>query len=202
MNPESAGFIIVDGLDEAAGAAEQITIPRLLSQALPEFPSWLKLVITTRRDDRVPRFLSADRYILSGTGAEQKDDLRQYVERRFLEPTLHNQCADEAHRRRVISALVERSLGNFQYATTVLDELARGRLKSDQIGSLPASLADLMMIALMHGFRKARISKSRAPSLPFCWPRANRSTECSSRSSPASTGPQCCDRHSTSSACS
>ena len=143
MNPESAGYIIVDGLDEAAGAAEQITIPRLLSQALPDFPSWLKLAITTRRDDRVPRFLSADHYTLSGTGTEQKDDLRLYIERRFLEPALHDQCVEEAHRRRVIHALVERSLGNFQYATTVLDELAVGRLKPDQIGSLPASLADL-----------------------------------------------------------
>jgi hypothetical protein len=143
MNPGSPGYIIVDGLDEAAGAPLALTIPRLLSQALADFPSWLKLVITTRRDDRVPRFLSADHYVLSGAGAEQKEDLRQYIERRFSEPALRSRCDNEAELPRIIDALVERSLGNFQYATTVLDELIAGRLRPDQVGSLPASLADL-----------------------------------------------------------
>lgn len=137
------GYIVVDGLDEAAGAATQVTIPRLLSQALEDFPSWLKLVITARRDDRVPRFASAERYVLTGEAAEQKEDLRCFIERRLLDPALRSVCRDDGQQRRLAQTLVERSAGNFQYARTVLDELASGRLQPEQVGGLPASLADL-----------------------------------------------------------
>src|ERR1700730_8722575 len=42
-------YVIVDALDEAAlpsvdGAASQISIPRLLANAIDKFPPWLKLV--------------------------------------------------------------------------------------------------------------------------------------------------------------
>jgi len=137
------GYIIIDGLDEAVGAATSVTIPQLLARALPDFPSWLKLVVTTRRDDRVPRFQTAERCLLAGSIAEQNRDLRQYVESRFAEPALVASCADDAERKHLIDSVVERSAGNFQYTITVLNELASGLLSPGLIDSLPASLAAL-----------------------------------------------------------
>lgn len=143
LDSAKVGYIVVDGLDEAAGAGSQVTIPRLLSHALADFPRWLKLVVTARRDDRVPRFASAERYVLTGEAEEQKQDLRQFIERRCLDPALRGVCHDEGEQHRLVQAVIERSVGNFQYARTVFDELASGRLQPEKVGTLPASLADL-----------------------------------------------------------
>jgi hypothetical protein len=142
MSADGVGYIIVDALDEAAGGAADTSIPELLSRTLDRFPSWLKLVVTTRRDDRITGFTSAERCIVTASTAEQRKDLHQYVVRRLPE-AMHGQLAVGAASSKVIDALVERSSGNFQYANLVLNELASGQLQSDQVGALPASLAAL-----------------------------------------------------------
>jgi hypothetical protein len=135
-------YIIVDALDEAMGRADT-PIPELLAEQLCRFPPWLKLLVTTRRDERVPRFQSARRCGLTGSEAEQQDDVKQYVERRLAEPELSARFAGEQPRRRVVMDIVQRSTGNFQYAAMVLDELSRGTLDISEIDRLPGSLADL-----------------------------------------------------------
>jgi hypothetical protein len=139
---EGTYYLIIDALDEAMGRAD-MSIPELLSQELVHFPAWLKLVVTTRRDDRVPRFQSAKRCRLAESEARQRDDLRLFIERRLTEPDLRSRFADEETRRRAVSDIVQRSAGNFQYAAMVLDELSRGVLDIGAIDRLPGSLADL-----------------------------------------------------------
>ena len=51
--PPSPRYIVVDALDEAMDSGATTTIPQLLAGALDEFPSWLKLMVTTRPHDRV-----------------------------------------------------------------------------------------------------------------------------------------------------
>jgi hypothetical protein len=146
---DGAHYLIVDALDEAAavadGTASEMSIPQLLSQALGDFPLWLKLVVTTRRDDRVvPRFQQAERCFLGESIAAQREDLRQYVEDRVADPLLRAGLgADEAGRRRAVAIIAERSAGNFQYAATVLDELRGGALAVGEIDHLPAELVAL-----------------------------------------------------------
>ncbi len=145
---DGAHYIIVDALDEAAAVADgtaEMSIPQLLSQALGDFPPWLKLVVTTRRDDRiVPRFQQAERCLLGASLAAQREDLRQYVEDRMADLLLGARLgADEAGHRRTVATIAERSAGNFQYAATVLDELRGGTLAVGEIDRLPAELVAL-----------------------------------------------------------
>jgi len=142
-------YILVDALDEAIGAVSgdgsQMSIPRLLAQAIDEFPPWLKLIATTRRDDRVlPLFQHAERCFLGGGVAEQRDDLRNYVERRLAELDLGAPAGtDEPARRAAVATIAERSAGNFQYADTVLGEMRSGDLRLDEIDRLPRELGNL-----------------------------------------------------------
>jgi TIR domain/AAA ATPase domain len=140
-------YIIVDALDEAVETAAPggTSIPRLLSEAIPVFPQWLKLVVTSRPHDRVlPLFQSAEQCLLGASVGKQQEDLRNYLSSRLSAPKLKAALASSsATRDRAIATLAERSAGNFRYAEMVLDELSSGTLAADQIDRLPKSLAGL-----------------------------------------------------------
>jgi hypothetical protein len=139
-------YIIVDALDEAAlpsvdRAASQISIPRLLANATDKFPPWLKLVVTSRPIDEVRRaFHMAEQRLLGASVAEQLQDVEEYLRRRVGEPPLSERIADK---QKLVTAVTQRSAGNFQYAKTVLDGLDGGKLAPDNIDTLPESLAGL-----------------------------------------------------------
>ena len=140
-------YILVDALDEAVGGPEdagQISIPRLLAQASDEFPPWLRVVATTRRDNRVlPLFQHAERCFLGAAVAAQRDDVRGYVERRFAELNLTDRLGSSAAGDQTAAKIAERAAGNFQYADTVLNELRGGELHLDELDHLPAELGNL-----------------------------------------------------------
>ncbi len=141
-------YILVDALDEAVGGPEtgnQITIPQLLAQASEDFPPWLKLIATTRRDGRVlPLFQNAERCFLGEAVAAQRADVLSYVEQRFAELSLGSVPGlPEADRGRAAATLAERAAGNFQYADTVLNELRNGECELGELDHLPAELGNL-----------------------------------------------------------
>jgi hypothetical protein len=140
-----ARCIVVDALDEAVNEPNrEISVPQLLSQALDQFPPWLKLIATTRRDQQVlTQFQGVDQCFLGASIDAQQQDLRQYVESRFAQPELRKQCPNEAERLRIAKAIAEHSEGNFQYAAMVLDELRDGKLALDDINHLPPGLSKL-----------------------------------------------------------
>jgi hypothetical protein len=145
---ERTHYILVDALDEAADRAHsdgQITIPQLLAQASEEFPSWLKLIGTTRRDGRVlPLFQNAERCFLGGAVAAQRNDVRAYVERRFAELGLDEQAGPgETGRNQAVASIAERAAGNFQYADAVLAEVRSGDLHLGELNHLPKELGSL-----------------------------------------------------------
>ncbi len=140
-------YIVVDALDEAVETAAPggTSIPRLLSEAMPMFPRWLKLMATSRPHDRVlPLFQSAEECRLGESVGKQREDLRSYLGKRLSAPKLDATLAgSSATRGRTLDALAERSAGNFRYAEMVLDELSAGTLAADEIDRLPKSLAGL-----------------------------------------------------------
>jgi hypothetical protein len=146
IDMDAPRIILVDGLDEAidrsAAAAE--TIPGLLSQALANFPDWLKLIATTRPHDRVLAMFQAGEQFALGDDEAQLRDVRKYVDWRLSGPRLAAALEGLAvPRDQLADALAERSAGNFQYVEMVLDELAAGTLAGAAIGGLPRSLAGL-----------------------------------------------------------
>jgi hypothetical protein len=142
---KSARYIVVDALDEAAATSITMSIPQLLAEAIDEFPSWLKLMVTTRPHDRIlPIFQSAQRRHLGESLGVQREDVRCYITERFAEPKRSMLVGPEVDTRaRTIDAIVEQSGGNFKYAEMVLDELGHGTLALDELGRLPSSLAGL-----------------------------------------------------------
>src|SRR5207244_1884734 len=86
----------------------------------------------------------AERCFLGASVVDQKEDLRQYIVRRFADPQLGGRLGlDQTEIDRSIAIVAERSAGNFQYAETVLTELRSGALAVDQIDGLPSELAAL-----------------------------------------------------------
>jgi TIR domain len=142
---KSARYIVVDALDEAAGTSATTSIPQLLAEAMDEFPSWLKLIVTTRPHDRIlPIFQFAQRFHLGESVGAQREDVRRYIVNRFAEAKLSGLVGlDATARSRTISTIVEQSGGNFKYAEMVLDELDHGALAHDELDRLPSSLAGL-----------------------------------------------------------
>ena len=145
---EGTRYILVDALDEAVGGPEtgnQITIPQLLAQASEDFPPWLKLIATTRRDGRVlPLFQNAERCFLGEGVVAQREDVLQYVQRRFAEFDLGSALgSSDTDRRQAVAAIAERAAGNFQYADTVLNELRNGECELDELDHLPVELGNL-----------------------------------------------------------
>jgi hypothetical protein len=141
-------YILVDALDEAVAGAdsgEALTIVQLLARAIGEFPPWLKLIATTRRDDRVlPLFQDADRCFIGGAVAAQQEDLRNYIGQRFSELSLGAQIGlDERAQDRAVAMIADRAAGNFQYADTVISELRSGELHLDELDHLPKELGNL-----------------------------------------------------------
>jgi hypothetical protein len=143
VNPLSAlpdlglRYILVDALDEglqATSAHRSISIPQLLARALPDFPPWLKLVATTRRDDRVEAlFHDAEIIRLSADDPLQREDVAAFLDKHFPD------TADKALSR----AAIDRSAGNFLYAQQVADAVDRGAIGLAEIDALPRGLGAL-----------------------------------------------------------
>jgi TIR domain/AAA ATPase domain len=145
LSSKSARYAVIDALDEAVSTSAATSIPQLMAEAIDEFPSWLKLIVTTRPHDRIlPIFQFARRCHLGESVGAQREDVRRYIAKRVAEPKLSAVVGlDATARSRTISTIVEQSGGNFKYAEMVLDELGHGALLLDELGRLPNSLAGL-----------------------------------------------------------
>jgi TIR domain/NACHT domain len=135
--------IAVDALDEADAISVPVSIPVLLSAALPAFPRWLKLLVTTRPEQRVQRlFDGAETCVLGLDNHDHVGDLRTFVASRLERPALSG-VIGPAERERAATRIATSAAGNFQYADRVLDALANGEIASENLGQLPRSLGKL-----------------------------------------------------------
>jgi hypothetical protein len=129
-------YIVVDALDEAVnvrGGGQGMTIPRLLTEGLPDFPPWLKLVVTSRRDDRLRAlFAAAETIILGADDPAQRADIAAYLAKRFSQPGISVPAATTA-------TIGDRSAGNFLYARQVANAVIDGELSD--IDRLPIGLS-------------------------------------------------------------
>jgi hypothetical protein len=155
VNPLSAlpdlglRYILVDALDEAlqaASAHRSISIPQLLARALPDFPPWLKLIVTTRRDERITTlFQNAEIVRLSSDDPLQREDVAAFLERHL--PVATDKSLGQA--------AINRSAGNFLYARQVADAVDRGEIGLADIDTLPRDLSALYARAFYQHFPDA-----------------------------------------------
>lgn len=129
-------FILVDALDEASlleDAESKLTIVRLLRQHLGEFPPWLRLLATTRPDDR-DVIDNAYEFLLDANDPRNKQDVEQYVQARLASAPESVRSAD------FVGVLVERSECNVLYLRFVTEAILHGRDYGRDIEKLPRGL--------------------------------------------------------------
>jgi hypothetical protein len=162
LYPDETAVVLIDALDEAKRGAEvriQDVIPRAGDA---DFPSNLRLLMTSRRGDHLAEFADRDQLYLDdrarGYWQASQDDTRRYVRRRLAEPPLadavRDWAAEEADTFR--EDLVRYGDGNFLYLQFVLAEAAaaaeRGDLRELRV---PAELDEI--------YRAFAIAKIRHP---------------------------------------
>jgi hypothetical protein len=149
-------YIVVDGLDEALsaqGGQGATSIPFLLARALTDFPPWLKLAVTTRRDGRLNTlFRDAEHIRLADDDPRQRRDVASFIANQMTA----SQTAGAARTAAIGAAIEARSAGNFLYAQQVVEALGRGDIELHEIDALPRGLEALFARKFLQHFPDAQ----------------------------------------------
>lgn len=130
----NAGLIVIDALDESQ-ASDGSGIADLLARQGMELPSWLRILATTRPENKLMSLLAHLRPRKLDTDDQRnRQDLAEYYQRELasFEPT-------EA----TIEALVEKSEGIFLYARYVSEEIKLKNLSLECLDEFPKGLGGI-----------------------------------------------------------
>jgi len=141
--PDGIRYLLIDALDEALTLGEgQLNIVTLLSTRLDQFPAWLRIVATTRREPDVLNRLSGLRAAsIDAHRQDNLDDIDRFIEARLQTPNLAERLAAS----RVPLATVQRELrdkadGNFLYVSQALQDIERDNYSFSRLDELPQGL--------------------------------------------------------------
>ena len=166
INRDEKLLLVLDGLDEASRfdfkdgvwrsllAEDNLFVSHLnthtdsnenytgcnLVDVFRELPPWLGVVITSRPDEHLKTVLEEfNPMILTAEDDKNREDLRRWV---AAHPLIKLKPTEEQDA--LVSALLDRSAGNFRYAQTALQTLShQGGFTIADIKSLPTSLSSL-----------------------------------------------------------
>ena len=150
--PRVNWYIVIDALDECLTQSETShSIVYLLNNKLPRFPSWLKLVLTSRNESTVS--LHSDkitRLVIDPEDPRNIDDIELFLSTKFYQ--------DSSFLRRVkfwfgdsgiekttklISVLLSKSQGNFLFVKEMLHHWETSRVARRDPYALPETLGEL-----------------------------------------------------------
>lgn len=141
--PDGIRYLLIDALDEALTLGEgQLNVVTLLSPRMDQFPAWLRIVATTRREPDVLNRLSGLR--AASINAHRQDnlnDIDEFIAARLDSPNL----AERLTASRVPLATVQRTLrekayGNFLYVSQALQDIERDNYSFSRLNELPQGL--------------------------------------------------------------
>lgn len=137
-SPEAPQILIVDGLDEAL-TDEVETIVDVLVTHTPDFPDWLRVLTTTRPDERILQRLRSERcLVLDADSPENRGDVREYIGNKLEAEVFGETAAPGTIPRDRALMLVENACdGNFLVAKLLTDALTSGDV---QIGDLDSAV--------------------------------------------------------------
>lgn len=144
-------FIVLDALDECLSHDEtSYSIIYLLQNKINRFPSWLKLIITSRNQSDVSlRSSKIKKVIIDPDEARNLEDIEIFIMTRLYQESpllwrVRSWFGDDSveSTSKLAAELLSKSQGNFQYVTEVLHhwEISRHELKDAY--ALPRTLAD------------------------------------------------------------
>jgi WD40 repeat protein/serine/threonine protein kinase len=142
---EGTYLVVVDGLDEGAAPGGPGTIARLLQERLGDFPPWLRLVLSARKDPDVLDLFSRTRvHEIETDRPGNLADVAEYVAAKFHQPEwaarFRNAGVDPQTTARLIC---HKSEGNFLYVVQALEALQAGQIHPGRPESFPEGLVGL-----------------------------------------------------------
>ena len=150
--PKENWYIVIDALDECLAQSETgHSIVYLLNNKLPRFPSWLKLVMTSRNESSVSiNSDSVTKLIIDPDDIRNIEDIELFLSTKLLQdgPLINrikfwfgdNSIKSTA---RLISALLSKSQGNFLFVKEMLHHWETSRAEKRDPYALPETLGDL-----------------------------------------------------------
>ena len=150
--PKENWYIVIDALDECLTQSETgHSIVYLLNNKLPRFPSWMKLVMTSRNESSVSiNSNSVMKLIIDPDDIRNIEDIELFLSSRLLQDgPLINQIkfwfGDDSIKNtaRLISALLSKSQGNFLFVKEMLHHWETSRAEKRDPYALPETLGDL-----------------------------------------------------------
>lgn len=150
--PKDNWYIVIDALDECLTQSETShSIVYLLNNKLPRFPSWLKLVLTSRNESSVS--LHSDKItklVIDPEDPRNIDDIELFLSTKFYQdgPFLHRVkfwFGDSGIEKtaKLISVLLSKSQGNFLFVKEMLHHWETSRVTGSDPYKLPETLGEL-----------------------------------------------------------
>ena len=129
-------IILVDGLDEASSPGGVNTLAQLLATRLPQLPSWLRLVVTSREVESVMQhFRRFEPVALAAKEEDIRQDLYAYCSKQIED---HKQkLPPGASREAIINALVGKAGRSILYLRMLFDDKARVKVYLSDTDKLP-----------------------------------------------------------------
>ena len=150
--PKDNWYIVIDALDECLTQSETShSIVYLLNNKLPRFPSWLKLVMTSRNESSVS--LHSDKIkklVIYPEDPRNIDDIELFLSTKFYQDGafLHrvkSWFGDSGIEKtaKLTSALLTKSQGNFLFVKEMLHHWETSRVARSDPYALPETLGEL-----------------------------------------------------------
>ena len=150
--PRENWYLVIDAVDECLTQTEfRQSIVYLLNNKLSRFPSWLKLVMTSRNESTISfNVRSIKRLIIDPEDSRNTEDIELFLTTRFYQngPLLNSVegwfgDASLENTDRLISILLSKSQGNFLFVKEMIRHWEASRnIKSDPY-ALPETLEEL-----------------------------------------------------------
>lgn len=150
--PKENWYIVIDALDECLTQTETShSIVYLLNNKLPRFPSWLKLVLTSRNESSVSlNSGSIAKLSINPEDSRNIEDIELFLTTRFYRdgPLLHRVKtwfgkSSVENTAKLISALLRKSQGNFLFVKEMIHHWETTRVKRNDPYALPETLGEL-----------------------------------------------------------
>ena len=150
--PKENWYIVINALDECLTPTETShSIVYLLNKKLPRFPSWLKLVLTSRNESSVS--LNSGSIVKLSINPEDSrniEDIELFLTTRFYRdgPLLYRVKtwfgeSSVENTAKLISALLRKSQGNFLFVKEMIHHWETTRVRPNDPYALPETLGEL-----------------------------------------------------------
>jgi len=139
--PSRPLLAVVDSLDEAVAQEGETLLDVLVNQA-EDLPSWLRIVTTSRPDERVlQKIRRLHTFELNADRAENISDLAEYIQARLARSSLADRFSAESSGL-ISTRLLQLAEGNFLYARMAMEAFEDGTLSVADLGALSQGLSD------------------------------------------------------------